>query len=316
MSAFLYSIGILVAVVGLLTIGFSIPIRDFSLGNSLIGAGATAIVGGLVLIGLGAVARELRRLARALERPSQPTAGQPMPQPAQRGADAGRALGRMPLPTPTPPVAAAGQGRAEPHLGAPEPAAGAPRQRSDLFAAIRGGGREPPVPETENVPLSPSLPPRPAMPPRPEAVEEPAAPRAPEPRPVSPAALASRTASRLETPRAPEPRAPEPRRPSGDRAAERRSRNLFDTVWPTEPRRPEPEPAPEEAAEPEAPHDEHEAAPLQGEPRPVSILKSGVIDGMAYTLYTDGSIEAQLPKGLMRFASIDDLRNYLESNHS
>jgi hypothetical protein len=35
---------------------------------------------------------------------------------------------------------------------------------------------------------------------------------------------------------------------------------------------------------------------------------------MAYTLYTDGSIEAQLPKGLMRFASIEDLRNYLEKN--
>ena len=33
---------------------------------------------------------------------------------------------------------------------------------------------------------------------------------------------------------------------------------------------------------------------------------------MAYTLYTDGSIEAQLPTGLMRFASIDDLRTYLE----
>lgn len=50
------------------------------------------------------------------------------------------------------------------------------------------------------------------------------------------------------------------------------------------------------------------------EPRPLSILKSGVIDGMAYTLYTDGSIEAQLPKGMMRFASIDELRQYLEKN--
>ena len=48
------------------------------------------------------------------------------------------------------------------------------------------------------------------------------------------------------------------------------------------------------------------------EPRPIAILKSGVIDGMAYTLYTDGSIEAELPQGTMRFASIDELRAHLE----
>jgi hypothetical protein len=46
--------------------------------------------------------------------------------------------------------------------------------------------------------------------------------------------------------------------------------------------------------------------------RSISILKSGVIDGMAYTLYTDGSIEAQLPQGTMRFASIEELRTHLE----
>ena len=46
----------------------------------------------------------------------------------------------------------------------------------------------------------------------------------------------------------------------------------------------------------------------------VSILKSGVIDGMAYTVYTDGSIEAELPQGVLRFASIDELRTYLATN--
>jgi hypothetical protein len=35
---------------------------------------------------------------------------------------------------------------------------------------------------------------------------------------------------------------------------------------------------------------------------------------MAYTLYTDGSIEAQLPQGIVRFASIDELRAHLERN--
>ena len=42
-----------------------------------------------------------------------------------------------------------------------------------------------------------------------------------------------------------------------------------------------------------------------------TILKSGVINGMAYTLYTDGSIEAELPQGTLRFGSLDELRDYL-----
>lgn len=49
-------------------------------------------------------------------------------------------------------------------------------------------------------------------------------------------------------------------------------------------------------------------------PEPVSALKSGVVDGMAYTLYSDGSIEAQLPQGTLRFCSITELRNHIEQS--
>jgi hypothetical protein len=42
-----------------------------------------------------------------------------------------------------------------------------------------------------------------------------------------------------------------------------------------------------------------------------SIIKSGVVDGMAYSLYSDGSIEAQMPEGMMRFGSIEELRAHL-----
>ena len=42
------------------------------------------------------------------------------------------------------------------------------------------------------------------------------------------------------------------------------------------------------------------------------MLKSGVVDGMAYSLYSDGSIEAELPEGTMRFGSIDELRTHLD----
>jgi len=46
---------------------------------------------------------------------------------------------------------------------------------------------------------------------------------------------------------------------------------------------------------------------------PVSVLKSGVVEGMAYTLYSDGSIEAQLPQGTLRFGSISALRSHIEN---
>jgi hypothetical protein len=56
------------------------------------------------------------------------------------------------------------------------------------------------------------------------------------------------------------------------------------------------------------------AAPAPEAPTAVSILKSGVVDGMAYTLYSDGSIEAQLPQGTLRFGSITELRNHIEQS--
>jgi hypothetical protein len=52
--------------------------------------------------------------------------------------------------------------------------------------------------------------------------------------------------------------------------------------------------------------------PLRGETPAVTVIKSGVVDGMAYSLYSDGSIEAQMPEGMMRFESIDELRRHLD----
>jgi hypothetical protein len=51
--------------------------------------------------------------------------------------------------------------------------------------------------------------------------------------------------------------------------------------------------------------------PSEGQPA-VTVLKSGVVDGMAYSLYSDGSIEAQMPEGLMRFASLDELTAHID----
>ena len=64
------------------------------------------------------------------------------------------------------------------------------------------------------------------------------------------------------------------------------------------------------------------APPLRAPPKPAAtapapasadatVYKSGVIDGMAYSLFMDGSIEAELPQGKVKFASVDELQKYL-----
>ncbi|MBS7539342.1 ECF transporter S component [Ancylobacter lacus] len=63
-------------------------------------------------------------------------------------------------------------------------------------------------------------------------------------------------------------------------------------------------PEPAEAAAPEP-------AEEAGEETGLVVLKSGIIGGMAYSLYSDGSIEAELPDGVIRFASIQELRDHV-----
>jgi len=46
-----------------------------------------------------------------------------------------------------------------------------------------------------------------------------------------------------------------------------------------------------------------------------TVYRSGVIDGMAYSLFMDGSIEAELPSGRVKFATIDELQQYLVSRN-
>jgi hypothetical protein len=98
-------------------------------------------------------------------------------------------------------------------------------------------------------------------------------------------------------------------------------RENFDAVWPAETRagkRFESESS-AEATQSQPEHvivtEDHrpKAAPLE-QPQGNVILKSGVVDGMAYTLYRDGSIEAKLPHGTVKFGSIAELRAHIESN--
>jgi hypothetical protein len=97
----------------------------------------------------------------------------------------------------------------------------------------------------------------------------------------------------------------------------------FDAIWPNEPRptrsatvasaeAPAPPPVAERPVTGPVREAGAEGAPEEPPPSP-AILKSGVVDGMAYTLYADGSIEAKLPEGTVRFSSVAELRAHIES---
>src|SRR5207249_2243177 len=111
MSLALLVLGIVVAASGVATIGFGIPINEFTLGTTLIVAGTTALTGGLLLVGISAVLAELGRfregsgasnpLSSGAEGPSDVRAGPAMPGPltvavpaGMRGANLGPAAPR------------------------------------------------------------------------------------------------------------------------------------------------------------------------------------------------------------------------------
>ena len=299
--------GALAALIGVVTIGIGIPVKEFSFGNTLIVAGTAGLCTGLILLGLSVVAMELRAVARRLAagaaarptaepraRPTLPAFLAPGPAASAPG-EAGPAFSPPPIvPQAEPP-------------GAPAPSA--PRHE-DIF----GHGRPPDAPagaaESAQTPSGPAQKPRRNLLFQSTVRKD----RERPPRPVDPASVDFRA----QPPAAPpvtetgetspvnfEDAWPRPDRPRTaerpvDRAAEvppRRAGRLSSASAPTEPNAAAAERAPGRTEEP---------------PPGVTVLKSGVVDGMAYSLYSDGSIEAQMPEGMMRFASIDDLRAHLD----
>jgi hypothetical protein len=333
MSVILYLLGILVAGLGVAAIGFGIPINEFTLGTTLIVTGVTGLTGGLILIGLAAVVSELGRVGDALKtRPvARPAARAAEPVEAPAPATPGMvavppppAVGPRPSPTGAAPVGQRSRPDVlarEPRVPQPHPAA-APTDVSAsaierLRSAIPRGERpkaEPSVvAEGEEVPLSPSE----------GGPHQPAAPLAPKITPedrAGGAAVEALKASRLDFLFRSKPAARPAPSPGGFDTADSRAPDprAPDLRAPT-PVESEPRSAPEQAqGQPEPPAPEPQdlqsgPAPVE-EPHTAAILKSGVVDGMAYTLYADGSIEAKLPHGTVRFGSIAELRSHIESN--
>ena len=251
--------GVVTAMAGAVMIGFGIPINEFGIGNTLISAGTTAVVGGLVLIALAATLRQLRTVAEAAQ---------------SRGWPAATPDSRPPSPYPPSRFGAPGPIAAPPTSpGAPaEREAGLEPARSDYSLRPRFTARPPPTERGDRGPLRKEE----------EAYSSPREyDREPEEEeaPFVPARGANARGER----------------PGG-----------FDAIWPAATSEAKPLPS---ASHDETDSDRDDEGTV--DTAPSSILKSGVIDGMVYTLYTDGSIEAELPQGTLKFASIDELRDYL-----
>ena len=295
MAVLLFSVGTFALVAGLVMVGFGIPINEFSFGNTLISAGTTAAVGGLIIIALSVAVGQLRRIAELLAGDLPPRYAQPMdlveaagaPSPAPGIPD------RIPFP-PRP--------RSEtplPKMGSLPvvPANTASDDGYDQFAA-------PTLPNPEEAPM---------------AVEDEISLSPPQPSGGSaPKADARGPAGRGQEPATSWKPSPASTPPVGSPSRPLQPAR-FDAMWRAEAKSPKssvsddtkPSSAPaRETFPPVSKRPESEAQ----KPRAVAILKSGVVDGMGYTLYVDGSIEAELPQGTLRFASINELRSHLEKN--
>jgi hypothetical protein len=293
MFALLLIFGVVVVAAGIALVDSGVSLEAHTFDPTVITPGMVAIVGGLLLIGVGIAIRQLARIERAL-------AMGPLAGPIQPGATvAGVTVGEQPTaselstaPTVLLPAETAAESTEAPAvpepLGipkAPMTAAGhdAERLRGKFPSLLRL--ENPPVVEEADVSL-----------------EKPPVPTDDE--------VAETGNARVE--RQAKPTAPAPISPRIDTAARTSSRpervSNLDAFWP---KRRRPGQAVQAAAvEMPAPTDE----PAPETVRPLSILKSGVVDGMAYTLYSDGSIEAQLPQGTLRFGSITELRNHIEQS--
>jgi len=300
MSVVLYAVGTIAALAGVVMIGFGIPVNEFSFGNTLIVSGVTSLVGGLIVASLGAVVAQLQRLAEG--QVSRTSVRPPRPLDNMFGTAARDAAG-VPFPLKPKSAAAPSPLQFESRLGGP---AQADEGQAHSFAPVLRNPDESDVAVHEDVSLSPGQASG-------QATDMPYGHN----HEVSSEREAEMPFERESavTERRPEPTLDAGWRPSPRPLEPRQTRTTyFDAMWPADAKLATSADFEESAADP-APQPEPPAA-LQEEPEPrsVAILKSGVVDGMGYTLYVDGSIEAELPQGTLRFASINELRSHLEKN--
>ena len=282
--------GIALAVLGLLIAFAGMPDRaaGLGLGSDLIQAGATILAGGLVIAALGQVLKALQDVADRVD-----DAGFRLSTPKSLNDELAQSA-PMPLPR------------------AARNAPVAPSQ-DDEFAEPAPDSRSPRAPQPTPRATRPA--PQPQRPqsraqarPAPQTAENFDAPQHDDfGDDLSPDRQDARTEPRwmraqAETSNRQQPAGVIPMQPARAPRATPAApvnpsrREAPASVYDAEPRRrTSPQPQPEEI--------EH------GEP---TVVRSGIIAGMAYTLYSDRSIEAELPAGTVRFGSIEELQEHVK----
>jgi hypothetical protein len=278
-GAVLGAVGVVLALSG-------VSLRDGTFDAAILTPGIVAAVGGLLLIGLGVGLRTLQRIEQALAvRPTPRALLLSETKPAEI-TDASRQA-------PAIPFAPKASRQLHPSV-TPQETGDAAEKSPDIMAPL---GK-----------MSPALP---------TIVVSPAD--------KANAAAATRHAAKAGNGAAAPPTASQPQGSARSATPTEPQRGpAFAALWPKGPRPSralqstpaqtaavptiEPQKSAAQASDPASPNLDESA--ITG----VSVLKSGVVNGMAYTLYSDGSIEAQLPEGTLRFGSITELRNHIEQS--
>jgi hypothetical protein len=267
-------LGVLLA--GLLAVAYGIPIKEFGFGNTLIVTGAVAACTGAMMLVLWIIVRELKNTVRALGRGIRAESG-----PGNMSELAGQRPedGDFPFRRDSAAINAdSAESLTQPPQWQDEPAASSrDRRREDTPSEPEHAAK----PQRGNLFFSSS-----------RRERERAAGRAADP-----------SMSGLD----PAPSATPPGEAAGVPPPG------YEDAWQQPGRSRTPEAPRRSGRAPSTPGpraDRQSPAAQTGES--VTVLKSGVVDGMAYSLYSDGSIEAQMPEGMMRFGSIDELRAHLD----
>ncbi len=300
---------------GVFGLGLGIPIRETWFGAALLMAGSVAVTGGFILVGLAAAVHELRQIGHGFKAPlsGMPRAVRPLERRDEERFDGvdGRMTSGMHM---------------QVVLGADaDDTISAKFDGADTRERWRKGGPEEwllrAMAEIESAPRHTDAAPAPIdyhpgdIRRRSNSWPRPAITLPPDHPPPYPPPLAGEG------------------RVGGTSAVSSHdifSKEIFETIWSsehrssgagpgqrTEPRRESRMRSAESKSPPLSPAPAAASAstkPVHVESRPLPILKSGVIQQTAYTLFTDGSIETQMPEGVRRFASIEEFLSHLEKS--
>jgi hypothetical protein len=293
---------------GVFGLGLAVPVRETWFGAALLMAGSVAVTGGFILVGLAVAVHELRQIGQRFKAPSSgmPRSVRPLERRDEEPFDDvdGQTAPRTGMPAP---LGSEADDTIPAHFDGADTRwrKGGPeewllRAMAEIEAATRHTEAAPaPIDyQPGDIRRRSSSWPRPTitLPPDPPPYPP---PLAGESRVRGTSSVSSRdifTKETLETIWSSERRSsgalPEQRRETRTRSAESRSPPL----------------SPAQAAASAS------SKPMSVEQPPLPVLKSGVIQETAYTLFTDGSIETQMPEGVRRFASIEEFLLHLEKS--